>query len=447
MANDRFGRLFAVLALVAALWLLTTSFPGQQRLAEACAFLRNPVAYEADGTRTAYSTAIDAASVNALFPGDPFFGLPSVKTGVRANRADGPARVPAALLRGIAWVESNLAMASGSVPFESSGPALVSFDCGYGLMQVTTGMTVPLGADNQPTANQANVATHYFYNIARGAFILADKWNQAPDSRPIAGIDTNSDSSILENWYYAVWSYNGFTGPGSVQSNHPLDPRFSNTRGRWKCDGSQSRTRYPYQEVVWGCMGSPPVRNGQQLWTPVAASLPNLTDPKFAGPLGVANFVFPYAGMDMPTAQPSHTQQAPSVPADFRSRVMGSPVLSVADTSIQLTLDGGPQGGRATVTVENSGSGILVWTATPSANWIVVDPPAGVALGPEVPCGTGCSRAGTFSVTLNPASLPQSLTSGTITISAANATSPPVTVTINASADFDLPAPGTSRAY
>ena len=447
MAKGRFSRLFAVLALAAAFWLLAASAPGRQPVAEACAFLRSPAAYEADHLRAAYSAGIDAASVNALFPGDPFFGLPAVKIGTRTNRADGPPRVPATLLRAIGWVESNLAMAAPSVPFGSTGPALVSFDCGYGLMQVTTGMTVPLGADNRPTVSQANVATHYLYNIARGAFILADKWNGAPDFRPIAGTDTNSDSSIIENWYYAVWGYNGFTGPGSVQPNHPLDPRFSNTRERWKCDGTQSRTRYPYQELVWGCMASPPVRNGQQLWAPVPASLPNLSDPKFAGPLSVANFVFPYAGMDMPTAQPSHTQPAPSVPADFAARILGTPSLRVTDATIQLTLDGGPQAARATVTVENAGSGILVWTAAPSASWIVVDPPAGVALGAEVPCGTSCNRMGTFSVTINPAALPQSVTSGTITVSAANSSSQPVVVTINATADFDLPAPGTSRAY
>jgi hypothetical protein len=314
-------------------------------------------------------------------------------------------------------------------------------------MQVTTGMTIPLGADNHPTANQANVAGHYLYNIARGAYILAAKWNEAPESRPIAGTDTKGDPAIIENWYYAVWSYNGFTGPGSVQSNHPLDPRFSTTRPKWKCDGTQSRTKYPYQEVVWGCIASPPPVNGQQLWQPVAVSLPNLTDPKFAGPLGLANFVFPYASMDMPTPLPSHTQAAPAVPAGFTASVLGTPDLQVSNTSIELALDGGPQSARATVTVENSGTGILVWMAVPSAPWIVVEPPAGVALGSDVDCSANCMRAGTFTVTINPAALPQATTSGSITVTAANAASPPVEVAINASADFDLPAPGTSRAY
>lgn len=440
-------RALALLAIVVCWLALSAPTPFGSTRAEACAFLRTPSAYEADQLRASYAVAMDAASVNALFPGDPYFGLPGLQVGPRANRLNGAAKMPPTLLRAIGWVESNTAMAARSVSFETVGPALVSFDCGYGIMQVTSGMTSPLGADNQPTANQARVAAHYLYNIARGAAILAEKWNMAPSSRPIAGTDTNSDPSIVENWYYAVWGYNGFTGPGAVQSNHPLDPRFSTSRERWKCDGTQSRTRYPYQEVVWGCMASPPTRNGQQLWSPLAALLPNLSDPRFAGPLSLSNFVAPYSSMDLPTAQPSHSQPAPTIPGDFPGRVLGSPVLAVADTSIELGLDGGAAAAKATVTVENRGTGILVWLATPSANWIVIDPPAGVALGSDVPCGTGCSRSATFTVTLNPAALPQAMTSGRITISAANGSSEPVTVTINAQADFELPAPGTSKAY
>lgn len=440
------GRRLLLFAFALAIAVLGTYSPGRGPRVEACAFLRIPTAYEADQLRAAYAVGMDAASINRLFPGDAYFGLPAVKVGTRTSRVDGQPRVPQTLLRAISWTESNSAMAARSVSFESVGPALVSFDCGYGLMQVTSGMTTPLGTGNQPTTNQAKVAAHYMYNIARGAAILAEKWNAAPASRPIAGIDTNSDPNIVENWYYAVWGYNGFTGPGATQSNHPLDPRFSASRERWKCDGTQSRTRYPYQELVWGCMASPPTRNGQQLWTPLAASLPNLSDPKYAGPLAVSNFVTPFAGMDMPTAQPSHTQTAPSVPSDVPGKVLGAPELAVVNTSIQVALDGA-SAAKATVTVENRGSGILVWMATPSANWIVIDPPAGVALGSDVACGSGCSRSATFTVTLNPSALPQAVTSGSITVSAANAASPPVTVTINASADFELPAPGTSRAY
>ena len=160
-------------------------------------------------------------------------------------------------------------------PFGGIGPALISFDCGHGIMQVTSGMTVPLGDDGRASPEQLLVATHYAYNIARGAAILADKWNAAPEYRPIAGTDTDSDPSIVENWYFAVWSYNGFTGPGAKRSNHPMDPVYGAwPRTPYSCgaanDGyGHNRGSYPYQELVWGCATRPPVVDGRQLWATV----------------------------------------------------------------------------------------------------------------------------------------------------------------------------------
>jgi hypothetical protein len=417
--------------------------------AEACAFLRLPQAYEADGQRTAYFAAMNAAAVDALFPGDPTFGLPQIEVGARANRTPGPRQMPPSILRAIGWVESNLTMASRSVPFQSTGPALVSFDCGHGIMQITSGMTVPLGSNNQPTNAQSNIATHYVYNIARGAAMLAEKWNQAPELRPIAGIDTNSNPAILENWYFTIWGYNGFTGPGADISNHPLDPVFSNPREAWRCDGSQSRTRYPYQEMVYGCLQNPPTYNGSQLWAPIPVSLPNLSLPQYFQPLSLANFIFPYAAMDMPTPQPGHAEAAPAIPPDFRARTLGTPIPSVDGPPVQLRLDSGPAAARATLRVRNAGSGILVWSAMPSANWIVVDPPAGVSLGGDVACSAsaGCTPSTEITITVNPVLLPQASANGTLTIVGTNAAGAAATVSVSVTADFDAAAGGTSRAY
>jgi hypothetical protein len=355
------------------------------------------------------------------------------------------------LLRAIGWVESNLSMAARAVPFQSTGPALVSFDCGHGVMQVTTGMTVPLGVNNQPTPSQASIATHYVYNIARGATILAEKWNQAPELRPIAGIDTASNPVVIENWYYAVWSYNGFTGPGSTQSNHPLDPGFSNPRSEWKCDGTQSRTRFPYQELVWGCLANPPTANGARLWTPIPATLPNLSQPQFFQPLAIANFAFPYPAMDIPTPQPSHPDPAAPVTPDLHARLLGAPVPAVSGGPVELRMDAGPAGSRATVQVRNGGTGILVWSATPSASWIVIDPPAGASLGPDVQCnsGAGCAPTSEITITVNPVLLPQSAATGSITVTGANGSSPgsAITIPVTVNADFDTGAAGISRAY
>ena len=440
----------ALIALAMALALGLWASPRGVDPALACAFLRSPDTYEADRARQSYLDVIDAAAVNALFPDDPFFGLPTIEVGTRANRSDSSIReIPVELLRAIAWVESDLTMASRSIAFESAGDASISFDCGHGVMQVTTGMTVPLGIGDRPSASQVSVATHYAYNIARGAAILADKWNRAPQVRPIAGTDTGSSPALIENWYYAVWSYNGFTGPGARKSNHPADPVFGGwPRERYRCDGTQSRNRYPYQELVWGCMARPPTPTGSPLWTPVDATLPNLSQVSYFEALSVANFRFPYADMDMPTPQPSHSTDTPSVSGSFRTRALGQPRLSVSSPPLEIRTEGTFDETRATVSVRNTGTGILSWSAAPSEGWIIVDPPAGVALGSDVSCsGRGCSREAEITITVNPTLLPAAVAQGTLVISTPNGLGRDVRVTIHVEADFTVGAPGTSRAY
>lgn len=436
----------ALIALLAALAAGAWAGTRGAAPADACAFLRTPRTYEADSARSLYMAALDAAAADALFPGHPYFGLPAIETGVRANRSEGATRrVPAALLRAIAWIESNMTMAPPGVPFESPGLALVSFDCGHGIMQVTTGMTVPLGEDDQPTDAQVSVATHFAHNVAKGAAILADKWNRAPQERPIAGTDTGSSPELIENWYFAVWSYNGFSGPGDFRSNHPLDPSFSWPRSPYRCDG-QSRNRHPYQELVWGCLASPPVVGGRALWQPIAATLPNLTDPQFSGPLAIANFQFPYDRMDIPTPQPWHRDQPPAVDQGVRSRLLAAPALSADRTPIVLRTDGSPEQARATIRVRNPGTGILSWAALPSDGWIVVNPPAGVALGRDIACG-GCARDAEVAVTVNPTLLPAASASGSLRITSPNGRGGAVSVRVDVEVDFEVGAPGTSRAY
>ena len=440
----------ALIVLAAALALGLWSSPRGAEPALACAFLRTPQTYEADRARESYLDVIDAAAVNALFPGNPFFGLPTVEVGTRNNRSDSALRqIPVEVLRAVAWVESGITMASRSVSFESLGDALISFDCGHGVMQVTTGMTLPLGAERRPSETQVSVATHYVYNIARGAAILVDKWNRAPQSRPIVGTDTGSSPELIENWYYAVWSYNGFTGPGATRSNHPADPVFGGwPRERYRCDGTQSRNRYPYQELVWGCMARPPAPNGARLWSPVDATLPNLSQVGYFEALSIANFRFPFAGMDMPTPQPAHQTEPPSVRGGFRSAVLASPRLSVSAPPIEIRTEGTFEETRATVQIGNSGTGILSWAATPSDGWIVVDPPAGVALGSDIACtGRGCSREAEITITVNPTLLPGSTARGTLRISTPNGEGRDVEIRIDVDADFEVGAPGTSRAY
>ncbi len=414
--------------------------------ANACAFLRIPHAYEADAERNTYLKTIEMVSVNGLFPGDGYFGIPPIEIGPRNGRMTGVATMPPTLLKAIAWVESQMTMALSSVPFGAPGPALISFDCGHGVMQVTSGMTVPLG-DNMPSDRQTSVATHYAYNIARGAVVLATKWNEAPERRPIAGTDTGSDPHLIENWYFATWGYNGFTGPGSIGSNHPLDPAFGGwPRSAYRCDGRQSRTRYPYQELVWGCLAQPPTIGDISLWGAVPATLPNLTLPQFFVPLSPTSFRYPFSAMDIPTPRPAHSDLVPPVDTMFRARAIGSPRLAVDVRSLTMSLDGSPEDANGALIVTNPGTGLLVWQATADASWIVLEPPAGVALGADVDCNTRhCNPVGRLLVTVNPTLLPQASAAGTIRLHAANVELPDIIVKLEVGAAFEVGAPGTSR--
>ena len=114
---------------------------------------------------------------------------------------------------------------------------------------------------------------------------------------------------------------------------------------------------------------------------------------------------------------------------------------------IVLRTDGPPTAARATISVRNTGTGVLAWLAAPSNGWLVVDPPAGVALGSRVPCTGECVRTAEITITVNPTLLPGAAASGTLRISSVNASGRPVDIRVDVEADFEVGAPGTSRAY
>jgi hypothetical protein len=357
-----------------------------------CAFPFTPVTYEDLKDRKLFLDTIDLASFNLLFPGNPDFGLPELGLGPRQARAKEPGKVPPSVMKAIGWIESSITQAAGDVPFGAIGPALISFDCGHGVAQVTTGMTAPAGEAGRGSPQQALIATHFAYNIARGAFILADKWNQAPKERPIAGTDTNGHPALVENWYFAIWSYNGFTGPGANRSNHPMDPIYGQwPRPQYSCgatgDGKgHNRGAYPYQELVFGCMANPPIVEGRQLWAPAQASLPDLSNPAWREPLSLSNFVFPYTKMDIPSPQPFHLDTTPSPDPSLRAKILGQPRLALSESAVKVGLSPGSGATSQVVQVRNVGTGVLAWYAIASEPWIVLRPYAGAAVGPDLRC-------------------------------------------------------------
>ncbi|MDP2950086.1 MAG: transglycosylase SLT domain-containing protein, partial [Chloroflexota bacterium] len=347
--------------------------------------------------------------------------------------------IPPSILKAIGWIESGWAQAAFSVAYGDIGPALISHDCGYGIMQVTTGMQNTTG---QPTPEQLMAASHYAYNIARGTRILADKWNLAPEFRPIVG-DRNPQA--IEDWYYAVWSYNGF-----AFQNHPLNPRFPAwPRPSYSCgpfdDGfSHDRSQYPYQELVFGCMAHPPQPDGAPLWQPQEVALPDLSSVEFAEALKLENFVCDtldhcYDMMDIPRPAGAHADSTPT--GGDRSKVVGSPKLEVSTTNIEL--GGRPEGlsQPQVATISNSGTGILVWTATSSASWLQLSAAQGLALGTDLGRVTS-----PLTIQANMAGLPRGRYVGTITLEAPYAAGGPKTITVTVSSLTQSFVPGVIKS-
>jgi hypothetical protein len=420
--------LLAAKALLATALLATALAlpPADNASAEGCAFPFTPTTYEGMRDRQLFLDTLELAAFDMLFPGDPYFGLDPLEVGGRgSDRTTEPAKIPPTLLKAIAYVESSIAQGAGSTPFGSVGPALIAFDCGHGIAQVTTGMTVPTGEFGLGSRDQALVATHFAYNIARGAHILVDKWNEAPEEMPIAGFDTGGHPALIENWYFAVWNYNGFTGPGANRSNHPMDPIYGAwPRTPYSCgpasDGlGHNRSNYPYQELVIGCATHPPVVDGEQLWQSQPVSLPDLSKSEVGSALALENFVFPYLRMDIPTSQPFHLDETPMPPAELRDTIVGSPVIAVSNPTV--TVEYTDEGSAATVVnIFNTGTGVLAWYALTPVPWLNLMPYTGVAVGLDYECSpdVACDRAGHLALAVDPNLLPEGVTEAHVLIQA-----------------------------
>src|SRR6266404_9281348 len=193
------------------------------------------------------SPVFDKAGQNQLGSDGPSYAT-MYKGYPTATRVAGS--VPCIILKAVGYVESSWRQFQASSG--QTGPTVISFDCGYGIMQITSGMSGGAGFDPK------RVAAEYPYNIGTGAKILIDKWN----ATPTVG---DNDPQVPEDWYFAVWAYNGFS-----YINNPNNPRYDPNRPAY--NGSQPRGNYPYQELVWGRAANPP---SSDYWAPIPLTLVN----------------------------------------------------------------------------------------------------------------------------------------------------------------------------
>lgn len=417
--------------------------------------------YEAENYVGVYGGAIELAAAgkaitfNYSVGGEPvdvrYQGLLRGPRAARTTTPDPSLAIPPSIFKSIAWIEASWANGASSVPYGGVGPVIRSFDCGYGLGQITTGMTNTTGT---ASARQAVIGTHFLFNLAEGARILADKWNSAPRYRPIAG---QGDPAMLEDWYYAIWSYNGF-----AFVNHPLNPVRDPLRGEvYNCSdpsapgyGTFVYGSYTYPEKVYGCMRYAPKKNGAPLWQAQAFNMPDLSveqvaaafDPKKFTACEDAGFAGGCPGMDFPTSLDLEGRQVrpnrdttPPVDPGLAARYLGDPYFVYSGpTFMALTAYADGTATKGSVTVSNQGSFVGPFRIRTSAPWLVVRHPGqagrnldgSVAVGDETQVVTQSGSPGppprprlfqqgydsVLEVTLDPAVLPAGVSTGRVWI-------------------------------
>lgn len=188
-----------------------------------------------------------------------------------ANAKEISSYVPCILLKAMGQTEST-GWKQFDANYDENGDTVIRSDCGYGIMQITSGMGG--GAGFAPD----RVAAEPAYNIGTGARILIEKWN---------GLDFyigNNNPHVVEDWYYAVWSYNGWGWVNNPNNNCPIinpDCGTAWNPQRPPFSGNTSitpRRWYPYQELVWGYAANPPTYQGEPFWEAVPLTLPENDD-------------------------------------------------------------------------------------------------------------------------------------------------------------------------
>ena len=382
-------------------------------------------AYEATRDRVPYLEAQRLAAVDQLLlPGDAF-ALQAITTGRFGARTEtAGATIPAQLLHAIGWIESRLTQARLGVPFEGVGPVLISPSCAYGLMQVASFFS---NGGDVPSSLESLVGTHYAYNVAAGAQILVDKWNQ--EFFPQVG---DADPLRIESWYYATWAYNGW-----AFVNHPAGTEVDPFRTPYDC--AAPFNGYPYQELVFGCVENPPSVDGVQLWDALNLRLPDLGTLAVAqGPLDVDVYfdgwasVFaapftdeeassPFAGMNMGRPAGATIVAPPrfstETAAQHRASIFALPELTVGESVIELVAtEQGLESG--TITIRNAGSGLLVYRLIPSVDWLALSVPAGIAVGSGVPLLASQTVEASIVLTPDADGLPEGLHQGSVVVEA-----------------------------
>lgn len=112
--------------------------------------------------------------------------------------------VPAVLIKAIATLES------GMQQFNSNGTPKTSRYGNVGVMQV---------GNYNNMFDVEKLKYDIEYNINAGIDVLLIKWNSSVTNRSVSNVG-NMDPNVLENWYFALWAYNGWVSKNNPNYNY-----------------------------------------------------------------------------------------------------------------------------------------------------------------------------------------------------------------------------------
>lgn len=167
--------------------------------------------------------------------------LPKMCYGTCAGGPVGPPHVSAAILHGVAYIESDWHQFNAPdfrVGNEVVGSPVKSFDGGWGEYQQTWGMPPQCQSAKNCRGDASRIQNDQSYNIGTGIQALIYDWNGTVG---VASSSDPNDPFKANHWFFAVWAYNGSYG------NNPNDVPTS-TYGHWY-PGAPFRT--VYEEYVW----------------------------------------------------------------------------------------------------------------------------------------------------------------------------------------------------
>jgi len=239
--------------------------------------------------------------------------------------------IPSSFLKAIAYQESTWRQ------FDSQGQPLLSGTGAIGIMQISTNYESP--------ATIEKLKTDIDYNIRRGADLLNEKWAFVPKIG-------DGDRNKLENWYFALWAYNIWSGknnPNEAQLS-PVNPTSpSGTTTSPATTGSPSTTQVStgttlpiYQERLLNTIANPPAWLSRYIQAVNITRIPVSSLP----PQGV-----PLSSMQWTTPLPYHL-------ADLNKGAVPVPIVPEwtrlqgtdrVDTAIQQAQKGWPQGSTSVI--------------------------------------------------------------------------------------------------